>query len=65
VKPLSTVPEGTTKINYERTKVIYMGNVEQPKKVNDACVRTMHAGTMDKGFTVNSYCIGCIFSWYK
>jgi hypothetical protein len=33
-------------------KVIYMGDVQGPEKVNDTCVTTMHAGMMDRGFTV-------------
>jgi hypothetical protein len=32
--------------------VIYMGYVQGPEKVNYICMKTMHAGTMDRGFTV-------------
>jgi hypothetical protein len=35
-------------------EVIYMGDVQGPEKVNDTCVKTMHAGMMDRGFTVYS-----------
>jgi hypothetical protein len=33
-------------------KVIYVGDVQEPEKVNDTCMKTVHAGTMDRGFTV-------------
>jgi acetyl-CoA carboxylase beta subunit len=33
-------------------KVMYTGDVQEPKKVNNTCTETMHAGTMDRGFTV-------------
>jgi hypothetical protein len=33
-------------------KVIYMGDVQGPEKVKDTCVKTMHVGMMDRGFTV-------------
>jgi hypothetical protein len=33
-------------------KVIYMGDVKGQEKVNNTCVKTMHAGKMDRGFTV-------------
>jgi hypothetical protein len=36
-------------------KVTYMGNLQGPKKENDTCVKTMHVGTMDRGFTVYNY----------
>jgi hypothetical protein len=29
-----------------------MGNVQGPEKVNGPCVKTVHLGTMDRGFTV-------------
>jgi hypothetical protein len=29
-----------------------MGDVQRPEKVNDTCMKTMHAGMMDRGFTV-------------
>jgi len=29
-----------------------MGDVQGPEKVNDTCMKTMHAGTMDRGFTL-------------
>jgi hypothetical protein len=32
-------------------KVIYMSNIQGPEKVNDTCVETLLAGTMDRGFT--------------
>jgi hypothetical protein len=38
--------------NYTCGKVTYMGDVQGPEKVNDTCMKTMHAGTMDRGFTV-------------
>jgi hypothetical protein len=40
------------KIYDEWWKVIYMGNVQGPEKLNDTCVKTMRAGTMARGFTV-------------
>jgi hypothetical protein len=58
VKPLSIISEGTTKNtqwvrkNGSRGKVLYMGNVQGPEKVNDTCVKIMHEGMMDKGITV-------------
>jgi hypothetical protein len=57
VKPLSIISEGTTKNkqiqeNDSYREVIYMGDVQGPEKVNDTCVKTMHAGTMDRGFTL-------------
>jgi hypothetical protein len=33
-------------------KVIYMGNNQEPEKVNDICVKTVHAEMMDRVFTV-------------
>jgi hypothetical protein len=33
-------------------EVIYMGNVQGPEKVNDACTKPMYAGTIDRGFNV-------------
>jgi hypothetical protein len=38
--------------NNSLEKVTYMGNVQGPEKVNDTCLKTMHVGTMDRGFTV-------------
>jgi hypothetical protein len=38
--------------NYSCGKVFYMGDVQGPQKVNDTCVKTMHAGTMDRDLTV-------------
>jgi hypothetical protein len=32
-------------MNSECGKVVYMGDVQGPEKVNDACVKTMHART--------------------
>jgi hypothetical protein len=29
-----------------------MGDVQGPEKVNDTCVKTLHVGTMDRGFIV-------------
>jgi hypothetical protein len=29
-----------------------MGNVQGPEKVNDTCLKIMHAETIDRGFTV-------------
>jgi hypothetical protein len=29
-----------------------MGDVQGPQKVNDTCVKEMHVGTMERGFTV-------------
>jgi hypothetical protein len=33
-------------------KVIYMDDVQGPEKVNNTCMKTMHKGMMDRGFTV-------------
>jgi hypothetical protein len=58
VKPLSTISEGTVKNkqwmweNNSFKKVIYMGNVQGPEKVNYTCVKTMHVGITNRGFTV-------------
>jgi hypothetical protein len=38
--------------NDSREKVIYMGDVQGPEKVNNTCMKTKHAGMMDRGFTV-------------
>jgi hypothetical protein len=56
VKPLAIVSEGTAKmmnmgIQY-LWESIYMGDVQGPEKVNDSCMKTMHARMMDRGFTV-------------
>jgi hypothetical protein len=32
--------------------VIYMGHVHGPEKVNDTCMKTMYAETMDRDFTI-------------
>jgi hypothetical protein len=29
-----------------------MGDAQGPEKVNDTCMKTMHVGTVDRGFTV-------------
>jgi hypothetical protein len=45
VKPLTIILKGPQKINGENDscrKVIYMGDVQRPEKVNDICVKTMH-----------------------
>jgi hypothetical protein len=58
VKPLSTLSKGTAKNklcmreNYSCGRVIYMGNVQGPEKMNNTCMKTMHAGMMDSGFTI-------------
>jgi hypothetical protein len=58
VKPLSIVSEGTVKNKMEMCEndsseeVIYIGNIQGPEKVKDTCVKTVHANTMDRGFTV-------------
>jgi hypothetical protein len=28
-------------------EVIYMGNVQEPQKINNTCMKTMHVRTMD------------------
>jgi len=33
-------------------EVTYMGNIQGPENVNKTCVKTVHVGTMDRGFTV-------------
>jgi hypothetical protein len=48
VKPLSIISEGIAKNkrmreNYSCRKVIYMGNVKGPEKVNDTGMKTTHA----------------------
>jgi hypothetical protein len=37
------------------SKVSYMGDVQEPEKVNDTYVKTMLVGTVDTGFTVLSF----------
>jgi hypothetical protein len=44
--------KGQRKINDECGKVIFVGDVQGPEKVHNTCVKTMHAGSIDKGFTV-------------
>jgi hypothetical protein len=34
-----------------------------PRKVNDTCVKTMHAGMMDRGFTVSERAVK-LLNWY-
>jgi acetyl-CoA carboxylase beta subunit len=52
VKPLSIFSEEVVKKNDECRKLIYMDDVQRPEKVNNTCVKTVHAGTMDRGFAV-------------
>jgi hypothetical protein len=57
VKLLAIISEATVKDkrmleNDSCENVIYMLDVQEPEKVNDTCVKTMHTGTMDRGFTV-------------
>jgi hypothetical protein len=40
---------------------VYMGDFMGPDKVNDTCGKTMHTGTMDRGFTVFIINNGVIF----
>jgi hypothetical protein len=62
VKPLSILSEGTVKNilwmqeNDSCGKVIYMDDVQGPEKVNDTCMKTVHAGTQDRGFSVYTVC---------
>jgi hypothetical protein len=62
VHPLSIVSKGTIKNkrqmqeNNSCGKVIYVGDVQEPVKVNNTCVKTMHGGMMDRGFTVFLIC---------
>jgi hypothetical protein len=37
--------------NNSCVKVIYMGDIQGPEKMNDICLKTMHAATMDRDFT--------------
>jgi hypothetical protein len=61
VKPLAIVPDGAAKNkrlmreNGSCRKVIYMGDIQGPEKVNDICLKTMHAGMMARGFTVHCF----------
>jgi len=55
LKPLSIISEGTTKNERGCGKVIYMGDVQGPEKVNNTCVKTMHVGMMGRGFTVYKF----------
>jgi hypothetical protein len=32
-----------------------MGDIQGLEKVNNTCVKTMHVGTMDKGFSVSKH----------
>jgi hypothetical protein len=38
--------------NYSCGKVIYIGDVQGQEKVKNTCMETMHAGMMNRGFTV-------------
>jgi hypothetical protein len=38
--------------NNSYEKVIHVGDVQGPEKVNDTCMKTLHAGMLDSGFTV-------------
>jgi hypothetical protein len=40
--------------NNSRMEVTYMGDVQEPEKVNNTCVKTGHAEMMDRRFTVFS-----------
>jgi hypothetical protein len=42
--------------NNSRGKVNYVGDVREPVKVNNTCMKTMHGGMMDRGFTVFLIC---------
>jgi hypothetical protein len=42
-------------------KVIYMGSVQEPEKVNDTYMKTMHVRTMDRGFTVCVCVCVCLY----
>jgi hypothetical protein len=44
--------KGLRKISIEHLEVIHMGSVQLSEKVNDTCMKTVHAGTMDRDFTV-------------
>jgi hypothetical protein len=46
--------------NDSHEKVIYMGDVQGPEKVNNTCIKTKHAGMMDRGFNVIDFC-GSLF----
>jgi hypothetical protein len=53
VKPLLILSEEAMKKDERRGMLFtYMGNVQRPGKANNTRVRTVHAGTMDRGFTV-------------
>jgi hypothetical protein len=58
VKPLSIISEGTVRNKNECRKmnscgnVIYMGDIQGPEKVNDTCMETIRAETMDIGVNV-------------
>jgi hypothetical protein len=39
--------EPLSRENSSCRKVIYMGGVQGPEKVNDICVKTVYAGTID------------------
>jgi hypothetical protein len=41
-------------INSGCGKVIYIGDVQGARKVNDTCMKLVHAGTMYRGFTVQT-----------
>jgi hypothetical protein len=58
-EPLYIVSEGTVKNklmweNGSCRKVIYMGDVQGAQEVNDTCVKTLHAVTIDGGFSVQT-----------
>jgi hypothetical protein len=33
-------------------EVIYVGDVQEPEKVNGTCMKAVHMGTMGRGFSV-------------
>jgi hypothetical protein len=38
-------------------KVIYVADVQGPEKMNHTCMKTMHAGMMNRGFTTISFIV--------
>jgi hypothetical protein len=42
-------------------KVIYIGDGQGPENMKVTCMKTMHTGTMDRGFTV--YC--CLLKRFR
>lgn len=50
--------------NYSCCKVIYMGDACGPENVCNTCMKTVHVGSMDRGFTVYVHSPYIFMVWY-